>query len=184
MGHDERERFEGLYRDNVRPVLSYALSRTDIHRAHDVVSSTFLVAWRRMDHVPPDEPLPWLIGVARRVLAEQRRSESRSRSLRRRLSTAAATSRTQVEDVAEIAALNESVRSVLERLRPVDRDVVILVAWHGFSTEQLAIALGCSKSVASLRLHRARRRFALLLDRQDQTAGVEQTVIRPAREIQ
>jgi RNA polymerase sigma-70 factor (ECF subfamily) len=36
--------------------------------APDVVAETFLVAWRRLDDVPAD-PLPWLYGVARRVLA-------------------------------------------------------------------------------------------------------------------
>ena len=69
-------RFEVLYRETVRHVLVYALTRTSRENAHDVVSSTYLVAWRRFDEVPVDG-LPWLIGVARRVLADQRRSQAR-----------------------------------------------------------------------------------------------------------
>ena len=182
MGQDERARFESLFRENVRPLLAYALARTDAHRAHDVVSSTFLVAWRRLNDVPA-EPLPWLIAVARRVLAEQRRSEIRSRSLRTRLSLAVAASRSETEDLAEVAALTDSVRAALGRLRPGDRELLVMVAWHGFNTEQLAMALGCSKSVASLRLHRARRRFASLLERLDDAGNFEKPVMRPAREI-
>lgn len=33
-----------------------------------MVAETFLVAWRRLDELP-DEAKPWLLGVARRVLA-------------------------------------------------------------------------------------------------------------------
>lgn len=182
MDQDERARFESLYRENVRPLLAYARTRTDSHNAHDAVSSTFLVAWRRLDELP-SEPLPWLIGVARRVLADQHRSDARRRSLSGRVAHAAATSRAAVDDVAEVMVLTDSIRRALGRLRPGDRELLTLVAWHGLSTEQLAVALGCSKSVASLRLHRARRRFAKNLECQDQPTGAAQRAVRPAKEI-
>jgi hypothetical protein len=37
--------------------------------ADDVVGDTFLVAWPRLDSVPP-VPLPWLLGVARNMIRE------------------------------------------------------------------------------------------------------------------
>ena len=40
----------------------------------------FLTAWRRFDRVP-DDALPWLLGVARRVLANARRSAARRPAL-------------------------------------------------------------------------------------------------------
>jgi DNA-directed RNA polymerase specialized sigma24 family protein len=70
------------------------------------------------------------------------------------------------------------------RMRPQDREIVTLVAWQGFSTEQLATSLGCSKALASLRLHRARRRFASFLE--DPLEGplpADGTPVRPAREV-
>jgi RNA polymerase sigma-70 factor (ECF subfamily) len=70
------ERFEGLFRDNYAAVRGYALRRAPRDMAQDVVAETFLVAWRRLDDVPADA-LPWLYGVARRVLANQRRSADR-----------------------------------------------------------------------------------------------------------
>ena len=40
------------------------------------------IAWRRLDDVPQDDPLPWLYGTARNlVLAEARRSAVRTRSV-------------------------------------------------------------------------------------------------------
>jgi RNA polymerase sigma-70 factor, ECF subfamily len=69
-------------------VLAHALRRTDAGAAHDAVAETFLVAWRRFDEVPRD-PLPWLYGVARRVLADQRRAGRRRASLQGRAGSVA-----------------------------------------------------------------------------------------------
>ena len=42
------------------------------------MNETFTVAWRRAADMPPgDEALPWLYGVARNVLSNQRRSSLR-----------------------------------------------------------------------------------------------------------
>ena len=38
--------------------------------AEDVASETFLIAWRRLADVP-EQPLPWLLGVARNLLRQQ-----------------------------------------------------------------------------------------------------------------
>jgi RNA polymerase sigma-70 factor (ECF subfamily) len=134
MGQNDRARFEVLYRENVGPLLAYVLTRTDRENAHDVVSNTFLVAWRRFDNVPTDA-LPWLIGVARRVLADQWRSDARRTALRQRLADDAARSQTTVDDLAESMVLRGAIRDALTRLRPEDRELVTLVAWHGLSTE-------------------------------------------------
>ena len=183
MGQADRARFEVFYRGNIRPLLAYVLTRTSRDNAHDVVASTFLVAWRRFEEVPVDA-LPWLIGVARRVLADQWRAESRRRALGHRLADDAVTGGTSVDDVADSMVLRSSIRDALERMRPQDREVVTLVAWQGFTTEQLAAALGCSKALASLRLHRARRRFAKLFGEQlEDPLPADGAPIRPAREV-
>src|SRR5918911_48988 len=78
-----RERFARLYEEHSGRVLAYALRRAAPDVAADVVAETFLVAWRRFDDVPA-EPLPWLLGVARRVLANRRRSERRLERVRER----------------------------------------------------------------------------------------------------
>ena len=82
-----RERFSALYADCYPRLLGYALRRTHtVEDAADVVAETFLVAWRRLEHVPPgDEARLWLYGVARRVLANQRRGERRRDRLEVRL---------------------------------------------------------------------------------------------------
>lgn len=183
MGTDDREKFEDLYRGNARSIFAYALTRTSREEAEDVVANTFLVAWRRFDSVP-DDPLPWLIGVARRVLADQRRSESRRIALRHRMASSATTCSSAEDDLVNAMELRGAIGAALNRLAPNDRELVTLVAWQGFTTEQLATALGCSKGLASLRLHRARRRFAKSFDEQvSAPSPANGALIRPAREI-
>jgi RNA polymerase sigma factor (sigma-70 family) len=80
-------RFERLYAEHGRAVLAYAVRRAaDAQDAADVVADTFLVAWRRLDDVPPAGAARlWLYGVARHVLANQQRSERRRERLAERL---------------------------------------------------------------------------------------------------
>lgn len=66
---DPEARFEDLYRSHAPRVMAYVLRRTEPAQADDVVADVFLVAWRRLDRVPA-EPLPWLLGVARKQLAQ------------------------------------------------------------------------------------------------------------------
>jgi RNA polymerase sigma factor (sigma-70 family) len=147
------ERFERLFREHYAAVRGYALRRTVRDAVPDVVSETFLVAWRRLDDVP-DDALPWLYGVARRVLANQRRSAGRSTALERRLEATAPPEGTN--DPAESLGDAELVRAALRRLTEPYREALMLVAWHGLSGARAARAAGCSRPAFGVRLHRAR----------------------------
>jgi RNA polymerase sigma factor (sigma-70 family) len=153
------QRFETLFREHYPAVRGYALRRTSPDAAQDAVAETFLVAWRRFEDVPEDA-LPWLFGVARRVLANQRRSAGRSAALTDRLGATAAETGSHEEGVGEADAL----RSALARLSEQDREALMLVAWHGLSGVRAARAAGCTRAAFAVRLHRARRRLAAQLN--------------------
>lgn len=68
MSMERRLRFELLYGKYAPAVKAYVLRRTQSPAADDLVVEVFLVCWRRMNEVPL-EPLPWLLGIARRVLS-------------------------------------------------------------------------------------------------------------------
>jgi RNA polymerase sigma-70 factor (ECF subfamily) len=140
-------------------VFAFALRRSSPSTAEDVVSETFLVAWRRLDSVP-DTPKPWLLAVARRVLANQRRSNGRQSAVRSRLgaSDPDAWCRVDVERSGDPAVLD-----ALAELAPADRDAITLIAWDGLTAEEAAIVLGCSRATFYVRLHRAKKRLAALL---------------------
>ena len=150
------ERFSALFRRHYDDVLRYALRRTEPDGAADAAAEVFLVAWRRMDDVPA-EPLPWLIGTARKVLANQRRSRQRVVRLQLRLS---AEPLPAGRDVADPVGLDPRWAAALLALSPNDQEVLALVAWDGLTARQAAASLGCSVSAFTMRLHRARRRLA------------------------
>ncbi len=148
---------DGLYREHYRAVLRFVVRRTrDRAAADDVVADVFLVAWRRRTELPAAHALPWLYRVAANVLSDLRRSEERAG---RALERAGSDMATWVEPVpGDRLMAFEAAAAVLEPLSLKDREVLMLHAWEGLRGKDLATALGCSVSSASVRLHRARHR--------------------------
>ena len=159
---DDRDRFERIYREHFRAVLRFAAARIDPERAKDVAAETFLVAWRRLDDVP-DEPRPWLLGVARRVIAGQFRSETRREALAARLQAAQARE-SGPADLAGAVADRDEVLTAFAGLRESDRELLRLVTWDGLSDAEAAEALAVNRFAFAVRLHRARRRLARALE--------------------
>jgi RNA polymerase sigma-70 factor (ECF subfamily) len=153
-------RFEALFHRHADAVLAYAMRRSDPDTAQEVVAETFAVAWRRRD-VVPDPALPWLLGVARRVLANERRARGRADALEVRL---AREPDAVSDDPADEVDARVSATAALERLQPDEREVLELLAWEGLSVAEAAEVLGCSRASIRVRMHRARRRVHRLLD--------------------
>jgi len=155
---ERRERFETVYRELYKPICGYALRRVrEPEDAAEVIAETFATLWRRFDRCPQgDELRPWLFGVARRVIANQRRGERRRSALGERLVEHLDRSAFErVDAAAETGVLAQAFASLGES----DRELLSLVAWEGLTREELAVALGTSRAVARLRLHRARKRL-------------------------
>lgn len=155
MEPDPGARFTAMYHAHHAQVYAYSVSRAGRRLADDVVADTFLVAWRRLDSVPP-EPLPWLLGVARNVLRERYRDEVRQASLAVELRAWADDA---AADVADGVTERQATLAALATLRDDDRELLTLIAWHGLSPRQAALVVGCSVATYFVRLHRARRRL-------------------------
>ncbi|MCK2213399.1 RNA polymerase sigma factor [Actinomadura sp. ATCC 31491] len=165
--HDRRQRFEVIYDATYADILAYLRRRTGSPEdAADALAETFTTAWRRLDDIPegPDARL-WLFGVARRVLANGRRAESRRGELVERLGHQLAGWAEHTEAAEGLAG----VREAFARLSGDDREILALAGWEGLGSDEIATVLGCSRANARLRLHRARKRLARHLD----TAGVD-----------
>ncbi len=163
---DAVDGFRALVDCHLDPVWRFARRRCDsAEDADDIVAETFAVAWRRRADLPPGEEVGlWLFGVARRVLANQRRTLERRERLHVRLA-AVAPSDPPAADPAD-ADLGDRPRlaDALDRLDPDDRDLLVLRAWDGLAVQDIAVLLGCTPNAASIRLHRARGRLAALLE--------------------
>jgi RNA polymerase sigma factor (sigma-70 family) len=161
-----QSRVDALFREHGADLLAYALRRTDAGIAEDVVAEVFLIAWRRIDRVPQIEPVLWLYGVARRVLANQRRAAHRREALVAVLRPLAA------RDDGDPQAGGSALTVALGRLRPDDREVLMLTAWEGLDASRAAAVLGCTPQAVHTRLHRARARLRAELDREIQEVSV------------
>ena len=159
-GRDET--FRRLYAEHFDAVLGFALRRADRPEdAADVTADTFLVAWRRLAHVPQGpETRPWLYGVARRVLANQRRGDGRRSALGDRLRRQRAT---VVLDSADEVVQKADVTTAMRRLSARDQEVLELHLWEGLEPREIAEVLGLTTVVVRPRLSRARARLRDLL---------------------
>lgn len=155
-------RFASIFATHYEAVLAYAMRRVQPNSAEDVVAETFLTAWRRLEHIPADA-LPWLLGIARRVLANAGRAARRQEALAVRL---ARQRPGPGRDPAEILTDGSAIRASLTRMSDKDREILMLVAWDGLDARRAGLVLGCSANAAAIRLHRARRRLAQALQEQ------------------
>ncbi len=157
------ERFRVVYDATYDGIVAYCRRRAPAPMVEDAVAETFMVAWRRLDAIPPgDEARLWLYGVARRVLANQRRGDVRRQRLTVRARGDAAR-RLIPADADAGAERLEAVQGALERLNEDDQELVRLVAWEQLTNAEVATVLGCSTNAVAVRLHRARRRLGAAL---------------------
>jgi RNA polymerase sigma factor (sigma-70 family) len=151
------QRFTAMFDELSARVYAYARRQCDPVTAQDIVSDTFLVAWRRWTDVPED-PLPWLLVVARNTIANRRRHEARQNRLAdavARLERLAGPAVGADNGVLERAALLAGLRKLSE----VEREALLLVAWDGLRNADAARVAGCSVRAFEVRLSRARARL-------------------------
>jgi RNA polymerase sigma-70 factor (ECF subfamily) len=165
MSVDVTERsFESLYREYYGHLMRYAARRVDGGHEADVVAETFTIAWQHLDQLRDENALPWLYGIARRVLANDRRGRYRRVRLASRLSAEPAG---QIGDHAGEVARRVDLLAAIDTLSVRDRECLQLAEWEQLSPEDAAVVMGCSTVAYKVRLHRARRRLAAVLARQD-----------------
>jgi RNA polymerase sigma-70 factor (ECF subfamily) len=160
---------EALHEANAADLLSYFGRRITIAAdAADLLSETFVVAWRRIDDLPadPQQARMWLFGVARRVLANFHRGAARRHDATERLH-------------AHLAALPSShvdadtldVRAAIAALPDDQAELIRLVLWDGFTLGEAARILGSTEATARGRYQRARLRLREMLTAADDTDG-------------
>lgn len=156
MSDEAEARFREHYAANLKPLLGYALRRTESpEAAADVVAETMLVAWRRIEEMPrgPEARL-WLYGVARRVIANTRRSTRRRNRLVERLRAAVVTAMSEVD--LGYSTFSIEVASALRSLSDAEREILLLAATEGLTPSEIASVLEMNPQTVRTHLHRAR----------------------------
>jgi RNA polymerase sigma factor (sigma-70 family) len=159
--------FGELFDEHARAVYHHGYRLTgDRSAAEDVVSATFLQAWRIRRRIDPDggSLRPWLLGVATNVIRNVNRKARRERAVlallphRETVPDFADELVGRIDDAGSLAAVREALRA----LRPAEREVVALCVWAGLEYAEAAAALGIPVGTVRSRLSRARRRLARL----------------------
>ncbi len=162
--HDGAEALARLYDLAARPLHRYLSRRVGAEIADDLVAEAFLVLWEQRDRVDLGGAAarPWLYGVATNLLKRHRRGEERRLRAMARAGGRRATADeidVRVADRADAALLAGAVTGMLTRLRPEERDVLLLSAWADLTPSEIAAALDVPVATVRTRLHRARARL-------------------------
>jgi RNA polymerase sigma-70 factor, ECF subfamily len=161
MGAPDEDRFARLVHEHSGAVGNYLRRRLyplSLSDLDDLVEETLIVVWRRINSVPPDAELPWMLGVARNVLRNARRSKNRRSAFESRLGPTPDDASAEEHVIAD-----DSVRNALASLPDDDREILLLNAWDGLDTHALGAYFVISTNAAAVRLSRAQHRFRELL---------------------
>jgi RNA polymerase sigma-70 factor, ECF subfamily len=181
--------FEAFYRRHVAVVSRFLARRvTDPPLVADLTAEVFYEVIRSAHTYRRGRgsELGWIYGIARNVLANDRRREA----LRLRAEKDSAGRRLLDDD--DIARLEERIdaESAARRLRQAlsllpgnEREVVELVAVDGLSVKDAAVALGIRPGTARVRLYRARRAARDALASPDRLPQPPSAIRVPSTEI-
>jgi RNA polymerase sigma factor (sigma-70 family) len=159
---DETE-FRLAFSENYEDLTRFVLRRSPHSDAQAVVAESFLTAWQKWAKRPKAtaEIRPWLFAITRNVMRNAARHEQGRPSVERRFS----------QD--EIAGSNvdadpriNAVRLGLTQLSSTDRELLELSAWEELTVRELSIVFGATETAIKVRLHRARKRLAALVERE------------------
>ncbi|MFF6990602.1 sigma-70 family RNA polymerase sigma factor [Streptomyces sp. NPDC010273] len=161
----DHDAFGELFDAYARSVYNHAFRLTgDWAQAEDIVSLTFLDAWRLRGRLDEEggSPRPWLLGIATNVTRNTRRAARRHAAAVSRLPRDeterdfADEVAARLDDTAELAL----VRTALATLRRAEREVLALCVWSGLDYRAAAEALGVPVGTVRSRLSRARAKLA------------------------
>ncbi len=167
----DRTAFECLYDRHARRVRAVvAGAAADRSAVDDLTQECFLRAYRKLDQLYPHEHFgPWLVGIARRVAREKRRSLFRDRhrfvGAEPSDGVEAPTDRPAKRDSIE---LQEDLEIVLDRVRRLpepQRVAIELFFLEECNAEETAKVLGMSRSGVYALLKRACRSVAKSIER-------------------
>jgi RNA polymerase sigma factor (sigma-70 family) len=149
--------FEAAIVQLMPDLLAYFVRRVQPREdSADCLSETIVVLWRQRGRLPPTLPdrRAWAFGVARRVLANQRRGRMRRIALADRLRASLEVFLPPTSSL-ESLALSASL-DLLSVLPPPDAELVRLVVWDGFGVAEAGALLGLRAGAARMRYSRAK----------------------------
>ena len=156
-------RFGAIFDRHHHAIYRYVANRVGPDAADSIAADVFLVSLQRRSDFQPvrDSALPWLYGIANRLVSQHRRAEERH--LRAFARSARREQRDIPDDVTPADArvdaqrLDARMAEAVMALPAEQREALLLLAWADLSYADIAAATGASMGTVGSRLNRARR---------------------------
>jgi RNA polymerase sigma factor (sigma-70 family) len=164
----ESEAFEQIFDRHANAIFAFCLRRTgDRSAAEDLLSTTFLHAWRRRTdmELTTEGPVPWLYGIAANLVRRHLRSVGRHQAAMLRVPAPGDEPDPsdgiagRVDDARRMERTLDALRAMPES----DQELFVLCVWQDLSYDEAAAALGIPVGTVRSRLSRARSRLRLAL---------------------
>ena len=171
LAAEQPDAFTVIFERYFDDIWRYAARRLGDSIADDLAAETFLLAFDRRGTflLSAGSARPWLYGIAANLIARRQRDEARHyRALARSAATVEDQDAGFVEAVlgrADAAVHRELLATALAELNPEDREVLLLTAWAGLTSTEIADALAVPPGTVRSRLHRARSQTRTVLGR-------------------
>jgi RNA polymerase sigma factor (sigma-70 family) len=173
--------FELFYRRHVDRVIGFAARRLrDPADVADAVATTFLTVLTAASSYDPDrgEPVAWMLGITTRLVAGRARRSRREMALAAKLAGRRLLDADDIERLEERIAAEQSAETVMEairRLKPRDREALMLVGVDGLTPTQAAGVIGISAANFRMRLTAARRALHIAGVQPDPSPGASRS---------
>jgi RNA polymerase sigma-70 factor (ECF subfamily) len=167
---DDASLFGRLFDRHAPSLHAYLCSRVGRSAADDLVAEVFLVAYRDRGRFDPGrgDVRAWLFGIATNLARRHQRTELRGLAAVARFGSAGVAHVDELDrrvpEKVDAAAQVGRLAEALVALPPGDRDVLLLTAWAGLSSVEVAAALEVPVGTVRSRLHRVRRHLRSVLD--------------------
>lgn len=128
--------------------------------AADLTADVMLVMWQKSESLPTghNEARMWAFGIARNILKNYRRRLYRRHELSERIRSESLIS-------GDTKPVRDDVWEALRLLSEIDREIVQLVHWDGFSLAEVATMLGRKPATIRSRYSRAREKLKFALEK-------------------
>jgi RNA polymerase sigma-70 factor (ECF subfamily) len=162
---DDPAMFGTIFRRHSDRIFRYALKRVGVDAAEDIMSETFVVAFRRRARfdLERQDAGPWLFGIATVLIRAHRAAEAK---VLRTLETSTAAYDEGHDDNQPLIDRLDAERNVnglsaaIAALARRDRDTLFLYAWADLDYAGVAEALGVPIGTVRSRLNRVRRKLS------------------------
>ncbi|MEV8378701.1 RNA polymerase sigma factor [Kribbella sp. NPDC056861] len=166
-GLDAGAEFGRLFDAYAAQLHRYLARRVGAEHAHDLVSETFLAAFKQRQTYDPATAAVrgWLYGIATNLARRHVRQEVRGLRATARADSGSTPYQPShegaVAERVDAQAMARRIAPAIADLSPGDRDVLLLTSWAELSTVEVADALGIPVGTVRSRLHRIRRQLRL-----------------------